>query len=396
MEIRKRYSLLRLLGEAFALVARCGGAIAGYILIFLLFTTAKFALLWMGVPLFMLKLSNLFFSAYVTVGLFRIFAAKAEQTGESFFTSLSAALFPSFYQVILSILYAAVWFIYSWMIFFSFKDKLFALVRFTSVPFSESIFAVLTLIATLTILLYVTARLLYAPVSIALRNQGPIAAILYSFQMTSGKDIFTALAALLISFFLPIVYLAAVLYGAYTMIPLYFADSFNLAALSPVWWAVLIALAVGYLFMLLLCPAFLTLVFLNQDYGQNRESFTPPAELKIAKEPKQVFGPDNNILPPSAGNLVRPEDVGHVDITQSSVSATPDDGVTEQHLQQVYQPQPEEPVQYIEEEDRMPTILFDDDMARQIEEERARWQQKYEQDKTKKGEDDAPSVKMSK
>ena len=44
----------------------------------------------------------------------------------------------------------------------------------------------------------------------------------------------------------------------------------------------------------------------------------------------------------------------------------------------------------------MPTILFDDDMARQIEEERARWQQKYEQDKTKKGEDDAPSVKMSK
>ncbi|MGN1057802.1 MAG: hypothetical protein ACI4Q7_00410, partial [Candidatus Avelusimicrobium sp.] len=87
---------------------------------------------------------------------------------------------------------------------------------------------------------------------------------------------------------------------------------------------------------------------------------------------------------------------GHVDITQSSVSATPDDGVTEQHLQQVYQPQPEEPVQYIEEEDRMPTILFDDDMARQIEEERARWQQKYEQDKTKKGEDDAPSVKMSK
>lgn len=396
MEIRTRYSLLRLLAEAFALVVRCSGAIAGYILIFLLFTTAKFALLWMGVPLFMLKISNLFFSAYVTVGLFRIFAAKAEQTGESFFTSLSAALFPSFYQVILSILYAAVWFIYSWMIFFSFKDKLFALVHFTSVPFSESIFAVLTLIATLTILLYVTARLLYAPVSIALRNQGPIAAILYSFQMTSGKDIFTALAALLISFFLSPVYLVTVGYGAYTMIPLYFADSFNLAALSPVWWAVLIALAVGYLFVLLLCPAFLTLVFLNQDYGQNRDSFTPQAELNITNRPKQVFGSDNNILPPSVGNLVQQGDVVRVSITQSSVSAPPDDSVTEQHLQQVYKPKPEDLVRYTEEEDRMPTILFDDDMARQIEEERNRWQQKHTQDKIKKGEDDAPSVKMSK
>lgn len=396
MEIREQHNLVTLLMGAFALVNRCGGALIGLLIAAILLGIAQALLMWIGVPQLLVKLVNLFISAYFGVVLLRIFCAKAEHTDESVSNSLSASVFPTFYQIIFNLLYGAVWVVFILAAVFLFRNQLITLTNFAAASSSDYVSAVLILLAACAIPLYLGARLVYAPAAIALRDQGPVSAALYSFQMTSGLKFFTALGTILIILLLPVVYLAAVLYGGYTMIPLYFADSFNLAALSPIWWAVLAVLAIGYVFVLLSCPAFLTLVFLNQDYGFNRDSFTPQAELKITNRQTQVFGAGNNILPPGVGNLVRPEDLGGVRVTQSSVSTMPDDGVTEQHLQQVYKPKPEDLVQYKDEEDRMPTILFDDDMARQLEEERARWQQKHTQDKTKKGEDDAPSVKMSK
>lgn len=399
MDIRERHNLASLFFGAFALLNRCGGALLGWLIVAGLIFVAEILLVWIGVPQLLIKLANIFVSAYLGVALLRVLGAKAEQTDETVSNSFSAAVFPAFYQVIFNILYGAVWAAVMFAMFFLFKDKLSELsmllitqtataANYTSAAFMFLLSAVLPL--------YIGARLLYAPAAIALREQGPIEAIMYSFQLTSGTRIFTALGTLLVIFFLPFVYIGGVVYGGYTLIPLYFADSFHLASLSPVWWGVFAALGLGYLLIVLALPAFLVLVFLNQDYGHNRDSFTPQAELKLTNRANQVFGENNNILPPGVGNLVTPHDVQGVQVTQASVRTSPDDSVTEQHLQQVYQPKPEDLVQYSEEEDRMPTILFDDEMARQIEQERTMWQAKQEQDKAKKGEDDAPSVKMSK
>lgn len=399
MEIREQHNLARLLIESFALLNRCGGALAAFILVTVLFIIIEVGLMWVGIPAFLIKLANYFLAAYFGVVLLRIFGAKAEKTDETVSNSFSASLFPAFYQLALNFLYGLVWGGAAFVAFFLLKDKItiWAMELATHTGGAGTIISLIfTALAMFAIPLYLGARLLYAPVAIALREQGPIAAVIYSWQLTEGPRIFTALGAMLITFLLPFVFLGAVLYTGYVTIPLYFADTFNLAQLSPVWIGVLVAAGLIYLTILLALPAFLVLVFLNQDYGHNRDSFAPQAELKITSQENQVFGENNNILPPGVGNLVTSQDVHSVQVSKSSVRAATDEDITEQHLQQVYQPKPEDLVQYAEEEDRMPTILFDDEMARQIEQESTMWQVKQEQDKAKKGEDDAPSVKMSK
>lgn len=401
MEIREQHNLARLLIESFALLNRCGGALLGYLAAGVLLFATEFALLWIGVPNFILKVANIFFSAYFGVVLLRIFGAKAEQTDESVSNAFSASVFPAFYQIAFNFLYGAVWVLIGIVFALAFKGNetlsgwMIAFVTRTAGT-GTVVAAVLTLLAIAAVPLYIGARLLYAPVAIALREQGPVSAIMYSFELTSGKRVLTALGAMLIIFLLPVAFLAAAAYGGYVAIPLYFADSFNLAQLSPAWIGALIAVGLVYMGIILALPAFLLLVFLNQDYGHNRDSFTPQAELELASRETQVFGAGNNVLPPGVGNIVRPEDVQGVQVVKSSVRAASEDSITQQHLQQVYQPKPEDLLQYTEEEDRMPTILFDDDMARQIEQQRQQWQTKQQQDKTQKGEDDAPSVKMSK
>lgn len=401
MEIREQHNLARLLIESFALLNRCGGAIIGYIIAVVLFMVAEVLLVWVGVPLFLLKLANIFFAAYFSVVLFRIFGAKAERTDESVSNALSASVFPAVYQVIFNILYGIIWAAFGIVAAFLLKGSptitswAIQLATQTAEP-STYVMAALSVLALVAVPLYVGARLLYAPAAIALRDQGPFEAIRYSFQLTSGSRIFTAIGALLIIFFLPMLFVGLVLYGGYITIPLYFADSFNLANLSAGWMAAIGGIGLLYFIILLALPAFWVLVFLNQDYGYNRDSFTPQAELKLNSQETQVFGANNNVLPPGSGNIVTPEEVANVAVVKSSISAATEDTVTQQHLQQVYQPKPEDLVQYTEEEDRMPTIMFDDEMARQIEQERTMWENKQKQDKTQKGEDDAPSVKMSK
>lgn len=391
MEIRKQQNLFQLLLESFALLNRSGGAIVACVIVFVLFTGIGIALNHFGVDMIFIKLINFVLTTYLSVVLFRILGAKAEKTDETVSNSLSAAVFPTLYQLAFNILYGILMLAFVFVItqILKITDSL----QIWMMQFVTRTADLSTYIGGLLILavpFYVAARLMYAPVSIALREQGPINAIRYSFQLTSGKRIFTALGALLIISFLPLLFLGAVVYGGYVAIPLYFADSFNLAQLSPVWIGVLAGVGLIYLLLLLAMPAFLVLVFLNQDYGHNRDSFTPQAELDASKQEPQ-FGPRNGA---QTEPEPEPADVLGVEVLSSSVSANAEE--TQQHLQQVYQPKPEDLVQYSQEEDRMPTILFDDDMARQIEEERAQWEIKQKQDQTQKKDDDAPTIKMSK
>lgn len=406
MEIREQHNLIRLFAESFALLNRCGGALFVYFLVLAALMAVILLLRLSGVPSFLTKIILLLPSIYTGVVLLRILGAKAENTGETVSNSFSASVFPTIYFLIYNIALAAVlWLLGTLSVFFISSTPFLSRLQETLLTVISGTATASTLISGGTALLGMAlpflliaaflVRFLYGQAAIALREQGPVEALIYSWQLTSGKKYFTALGAGIISFLAVPVYSGVVGYALYTLIPLYFADSFNLAALTPAWWGVFGVLGIGYFLITLAVPAFLVLVFLNQDYGHNRGSFTPQAQLKLNSRETQVFGADNNVLPPGAGNVVRPEDVANVEVLKSSVSANAEDGVTQQHLQEVYQPKPEDLVQYSEEEDRMPTILFDDDMARQIEQERTLWENKQKQDKTQKGEDDAPTVKMS-
>ena len=163
-----------------------------------------------------------------------------------------------------------------------------------------------------------------------------------------------------------------------------------------VWLIVLIVLAGVFAFLTITSLAFVVLVFLNLDYGVNRDSFIPMPQVEINEQPTQVFGKDNNVLPPGAGNTVTTQDViPQVEVLQSSVKAETDHPEITQHLHQVYQPKPEDVVEYTEE-DRMPTILFDDEMAKQLERQRTMWEEKMNSDKQERDDNDSSSIKMSK
>ena len=85
-----------------------------------------------------------------------------------------------------------------------------------------------------------------------------------------------------------------------------------------------------------------------------------------------------------------------VQVTQSSIQT--DDTETEtlsEHLNQVYTPKPEDIVQY-GDEDRMPTILFDDEMAKQLQENQAQFAKRKKEDNADGKKDGPDSIKMSK
>ncbi len=92
---------------------------------------------------------------------------------------------------------------------------------------------------------------------------------------------------------------------------------------------------------------------------------------------------------------VRPEEVQGLSIVKASVKTSTDSDSAQEHLDQVYQQKKEDLIQY-EEEDRMPTILFDDDMARQIEENRQMWTVKKKEEEKPNEDNDGQTIKMSK
>jgi hypothetical protein len=95
------------------------------------------------------------------------------------------------------------------------------------------------------------------------------------------------------------------------------------------------------------------------------------------------------------GMPVRPEEVQGLSIVKASVKTSTDSDSAQEHLDQVYQQKKEDLIQY-EEEDRMPTILFDDDMARQIEENRQMWTVKKKEEEKPNEDNDGQTIKMSK
>ena len=136
-------------------------------------------------------------------------------------------------------------------------------------------------------------------------------------------------------------------------------------------------------------------MFLNLDHGFNRDGFEISDAEKLAGMSSStalpatagmpVQRPENDILSPN-------EQVGML----TTVSPETNEMNVDEHLNQVYSPDNIKVQQYMhQEEDRMPTILFDDDMAQDIAKNQEMMSAKKE--KNNQPEDNGPeNIKLSK
>ena len=314
MDLREKQNLFQLLLESFRLVNRSMGAIVAYLLASVLGGVLQIAFEWLGLPRFFISIFNGLYSLYLGVVLWRLLAAKAEKSGESISNSFSAAIFPSVYMLVFSIIAGV------------------ALAGLGIVAaFSRSLWVMGAL--AVIVFFFGIARLIFAPLAIAVREQGPVAAITYSWDLT-GKNYPAVIGMLLISSLLPPLVMGGIGYALYVNIPLHFADSFNLAALTPPWYVLGALLGLFFIFLWFSMTAFIVLVFLNRDYGDNRDSFVPLPEARLANQPTQVFGADNNVLPANLGMPVRPEEVQGLSIVKASVKTSTDSDSAQEHLDQ--------------------------------------------------------------
>ena len=381
MDLKEPQNIFTLLWEGLKLVNRSGSVLILFILTAVLLNAATPLLLHFGISSLLVNLYSAVCTAFLVVLLFRILAAKADNFGESFSNSLSASVFPTIYLLICNILLFIVYVVL--VIVGAFLGHL---LQFVGLGIAALLGA------------FFITRLIFSIPAIALKDQGPIQAILYSWNMTQSlKSFLKTFLTFFITSILSTLYILGVLRALYVVIPLYFADSFDITALTPEWHAVGIVCLLGLGVVWFWSAATFVLFFLNSDYGENRGAYTPSAQADLFSQQTQVFGADNNVLPANLGKPVRQEDVNNrLEIVQASVKTHSGDEQVQEHLSQVYQPKPEDFVEYTEE-DRMPTILFDDDMAKQIEENRQMWAKKKETDANKTDdEDDFGTIKMSK
>lgn len=380
MNLREQQNIFKLLWEGLGLVNRAGTALVIYIIVFVLLNFLPMLLMHFNIPSLFIQLFNLCISSFLVILLWRTLASKADNFGESFSNSITASIIPGVYLLIFNLIIGL----------FT------AIFTFIAIPFVHLTHKVgLVLISLFSC--YVMVRLCFAVPALALREQGPIKAIIYSWEMTRGiKNFFSSLLIIVVCTLLPTLFLLVVGRILYVTIPLYFANSFNLAELTAPWYLVFGICFLGFVITVFWSFASFLLFFLNYDYGENRGSYTPEPEAQLTSQTTQVFGENNNVLPPGLGKIVTQQDVENLTVTKSSVKTVSDENELKEHLEQVYQPKPEDFIQY-DEEDRMPTILFDDEMAKQIEENRQMWSKKAEKKDPDSDEGtNTQSIKMSK
>ena len=128
-----------------------------------------------------------------------------------------------------------------------------------------------------------------------------------------------------------------------------------------------------YLFVLSAIQSVLTILFLNLDYCHRS---VHSREMDMAMK----------------GNSLE-IDLGDVQVKQASVQAHAD-ADTARHLEQVYSAQEHLAQAIAHQEDRMPTLLCDEEMAKQL----AEHEEQIKKASSPKGEndDETPSIKMSK
>ncbi len=372
MEIRDPHSLLALFIESFRVTNRAFGRIITFCIISIVGVVLLQLLLFISVPLLCVEILNGVFSAFLAVLLIKIIAAQAEGDLASIWDLMSASLLPAVYMIIFSLLLGIV----------SLVGNLLTVVILHT-------FSWIGALILIPIVLFIFARIILAVPAIALRDMGPMHAIAYSWELTSGH-VFRMLVALFLSVVFPWLCIAGILYGLYTLIPLYFANSFDILHLSAAWWITFALLAVLVGFVFLSMQSFFILIFLNLDFTEGAETSS-----QVLQAPQ--IHDNGTALSTGAAKAAKTTDTPNVQVLKASVKTHTSDDSLDKHLDAVYQPVPQNEIIQTEE-DRMPTIVFDDSMAAQIAKERELFEQEKAQAKARHNpEDDGePTIKMSK
>ena len=441
---QERYSLLRLWLESFKVVNRCTGKLAWVIIISILLFILVTAVLVLAVgtsgALAMLQMKNASqlmgagaILAYFLVNLgtsiygvifftvcCRLMANQALNNQQSLADIFSSSVLPALCQIAAGFLIA---------IPFVFAGIVSAILARIS--------PLLSIVILLALFVWVGVRLCYSFISMAVANKGPIEGLTHSWKMTAGKNYLDTLlmcVLLAASALLMYAFFAAIGYGFFVMIPLHFAESFNLAHPSFIWILVACVLGILAIFGYFVLMAFPVLVFLNRnavlfdarnmikdttfvplpalelpdihpnpEHMQKTESTvhsTPvltEADLQNAAQTAQPATPPTPAPQPAAAQTPKnkPEIEG-LEVSKSSINTSEEEtNNLSEHLDQVYKPKPEDIVQYVDE-DRMPTILFDDEMAKQLQANQAQFAPKNKEDAQDKKDNGPETIKMSK
>lgn len=381
MDIREPHSFIGLLVESFNLINRSFSELLIFAGCALTGTLLLIALLFVNVHPFFITLLQMIFSSFLGVVLIRLFAARAEED----IVSLSDVAASSFLPTVYTIVYSLMWGVVG------------LACAVISKVLGNTLTAILAIPAGL-VLFFFSIRLCFAPFAIAAREQNPIAALLHSWQLTSRRFFYT-LGIIFISGLVPTLFILLVMYGLYVVIPLYFAGSFNLAHPSILWICVGIVILLCWVGVWLSMAAYWVLVFLNLDYRDNRGAGLADRVAVDMPQPQLVQAPTPVVMQAAPTTVRQPEpQQQEVQIVRASVKTHESDDSIEKHLEQVYQPKPQDVIEYTEE-DRMPTILFDDEMARQMEENRRKWEEEQAKSRQRNQHDDdgnTSPIKMSK
>ena len=394
MELTQHRSLFELLIEGFKVAFRSIGQLIGVFIIACLgaglYFGAGFFFQMTAAPLgslpllaiggLLLAVFQLFLQSFLAVLTARIFGSKIERLDNGFGESFSNSFVPGIYLMLFIILFYV-------CIGFVGVAAVLILRQFGVVVPSTTTLVGLGIIGTV-VFVYITIRLLlFAPFAIALRGQGPIEAFSYAWDLSRGN--FGKLFCALIVGILPLLAYGVVITIVMAVaIPLTMAGvnthSFPFIAISAIvvvisWW---LGAALG---------AYLTLLFVDMDQPEVVNS-NAVSEANLLTT-QTLHEADLTRIQQNKKEKSKVE----VEVLQSTLhsSEMPED-VTTEHLDQVYQPKAEDHLQIMEEEDRMPTILFDDEMARELETERTKWSQMPQNQSHKDEDDDSSGIKMSK
>lgn len=311
--------------------------------------------------------------------LTNMLAARANKEGKSLPECFNRSIVPSFYLLLASILIWLASAITGWV-------------------FKSTNSVLLTGAGLVVSVLFITLPCSFTVQALALRGENPISAIKYSVDLVFNRY-FSTLIMLLSIYLLPlltaIVCVAALVVG----IPLFWADSFDITRLTVGWYGVFLVVGVVCVFMLYCAFTAKTLLFLNLDYGYNRASFELEDAAIMEKESVSTVLPVSAGMPVQAPkqDIITPNaQVGMLKATVSSAEQHMQEA-TLQHLDQVYSPDNAKVQQYMhQEEDRMPTILFDDDMAAEMAKNQKILEKQKEEAANKQQNNGPDNIKLSK
>ena len=430
-----RLSLLRLWLESFRIVNRCTGKFLWLIIISIVLfalaigvfvlavgTSGALAAMQMGrasqavgigAALGYLLLSlggNLYGIIFWTV-CWRLVANEAQEEQQSLAETFSSSVLPAIYQIAGGFLLAIP------MILLGIVA---ALLR------SPVLVGVLMLALFFT----VGVRLAYSFMAMAVAGKGPIEGFTHSWKMTQGSNNFLDTLLMLLmtlgTVLLLYAFFALIGYGLFVLIPLHFANSFSLAHPSLIWILVAVVLGALAIFGYFVVLAFPVLVFINRNAAlfdarnmSKDTTFVPLPNLElpdILPNPDHMQQAESTVRTPAVSTeqaapaqaapkpqapapqaqAQEKEPLDGLEVSKSSINTSEEDTNTlSQHLDKVYKPKPEDIVQYVDE-DRMPTILFDEEMAKQLQENQAQYATKPKDGETDKKDNGPDTIKMSK